>query len=155
MQHPTRYNSRDLRRTSRRTSREGGFSLIELMVVITIIGLLSGIVGVNVYQYMKTATISTTKTQIIEIENAIETFRSMKRRLPDSLDELVGDEETSFLNSEELPTDAWSEEFIYEKTGSRTYNLISLGADKAEGGDGEDADIDRKAAHRKNDERDQ
>ncbi len=140
-------------RGTRRTSRERGFSLIELMVVITIIGLLSGIVGVNVYQYMKTATISTTKSQIIIIENAIEAFRTTNRRLPDSLDELIGNEDESFLNSEELPTDAWNEEFIYEKTGSRTYNLISLGADMAEGGDGEDADIDRKAAHRKNDSR--
>ena len=126
-----------------------GFSLIELMVVITIIGLLGGIVGVNVYKYMKTATISTTKTQIIQIENAIETVRSMKRRLPDSLDELVGDEEDAFLKSEDLPTDAWGNEFVYEKTGSRTYNLYSLGADAVEGGEGEDEDIDRKSAHRK------
>jgi general secretion pathway protein G len=126
-----------------------GFSLIELMVVITIIGLLGGIVGVNVYKYMKTATISTTKTQIIQIENAIETFRSMKRRLPDSLDELVGDEEDAFLKSEDLPTDAWGNEFVYEKMGSRTYNLYSLGADAVEGGESEDADIDRKSAHRK------
>ena len=139
--------------TERRVARrQKGFSLIELMVVITIIGLLGGIVGVNVYKYMKTATISTTKTQIIQIENAIETFRSMKRRLPDSLDELVGDEEDAFLKSEEVPTDAWGNEFIYEKTGSRTYNLYSLGADGVEGGEGEDEDIDRKSARRKDDD---
>ena len=136
--------------TARRAARrQKGFSLIELMVVITIIGLLGGIVGVNVYKYMKTATIQTTKTQIITIENAIEGFRAEKRRLPDSLDELIGDEEEAYLKTDELPTDAWGNEFIYEKTGTRTYNLYSLGADGVEGGEGEDEDIDRKAAHRK------
>lgn len=126
---------------ARRTRRQSGFSLIELMVVITIIGLLGGIVGVNVYRYMKTATINTTKSQMRNIEGAINQFRMEKRRLPDSLDELVG--EDGLLDSETVPTDAWNNEFYYEPQGSKDFELISWGADGVEGGEGEEADITR------------
>jgi len=132
--------------TTRRTSRSG-FSLIELMVVITIIGLLGGIVGVNVYKYMKKATIASTKTQMRNIESAINAFRMEKRRLPETLDELVGDE--GYLDSDTVPTDAWGNDFLYEPAGSKEYDLMSLGADGVEGGEGEDADIDRAALNAK------
>ena len=62
------------------------------MVVITIIGLLGGIVGVNVYRYMKKATIESTKSQMRNIEAAINAYRLENRRLPDTLDELVGED---------------------------------------------------------------
>ncbi len=124
-----------------RVQRQHGFSLIELMVVITIIGLLGGIVGVNVYRYMKKATIASTKTQMREIEAAINAFRLEKRRLPETLDELVG--EDGLMNTDTVPTDAWNNEFLYEPRGSRDYELISWGADGIEGGEDEDADIDR------------
>ncbi len=123
-----------------------GFSLIELMVVITIIGLLAGIVGVNVVGRLKVANIQTTKAQIINIENAIKTHKMEKRRLPDSLEDLVG--EDGFLDSDEVPRDAWGNEFMYEPQGRSDFILISLGADAVEGGEDEDADIDRAAAHR-------
>lgn len=135
---------------ARRTRRQRGFSLIELMVVITIIGLLGGIVGVNVYRYMKTATINTTKTQMRNIEGAINQFRMEKRRLPDSLDELVG--EDGLLDSETVPTDAWNNEFYYEPQGSKEFELISWGADGVEGGEGEDADITRDDLRKRDDE---
>ena len=132
---------------TRRARNQRGFSLIELMVVITIIGLLGGIVGVNVYRMMKKATISTTKTQMRNIEAQIQAFRLEKRRLPETLDELVG--EDGFLDTDEVPTDSWNHDFFYEPQGSRDYELISWGADGVEGGEGEDADIDRAELRRK------
>ena len=132
--------------TPRRRPAESGFSLIELMVVITIIGLLAGIVGVNVVSYMKRASIGTTKATMIKIENEIKSFRVVHRRLPDALEDLLG--EDGFLEGDEVPIDAWGNPFIYEKQGNLDYILMSLGADGVEGGEGEAADIDRAEAHK-------
>ncbi len=133
---------------SHRTRSQHGFSLIELMVVITIIGLLGGIVGVNVMGMMRKANIGATKDQMREIVNAINVYRIENRRLPESLDDLVGDEDAPLM-SEEVPTDSWGNEFFYEPQGSRTYELISWGADGVEGGENEEEDIDLDAMRRR------
>lgn len=129
--------------TRRKQRRKGGFSLIELMVVITILGLLGSIVGASVWRYMRKANITTTRTQMRAIEDAITSYRMDNRRLPDSLDELVGEE--GYLETEEVPVDAWGNEFFYEPRGSKDYELASWGADGVEGGEDEDEDIDRAA----------
>lgn len=120
--------------------RESGFSLIELMVVITIIGILGGIVGANVFSAIKEANIQSTKTQMIDIETSIKMYKLKKRTLPNDLQELIPE----YLDADELPRDAWGNDFVYSKEGTNEYTLMSYGADGVDGGEDEDADIDRK-----------
>ena len=131
--------------------RRAGFSLIELMVVITIIGLLAGLVGVNVYSALKTANIKMTKGRMSQLESAIKRFWLDKKRNPEELSELVPD----YLESEENLKDSWGFEIEYVREGRRDFTLVSYGADGEEGGEDEDADIDREALRRTGPEEDE
>jgi len=120
-----------------------GFTLIELMVVITILGLLASIAAVNVMGFLKKAKIETTKEKMRNIQMAVKSFRLNKNRIPDSLTDLCGPEgdEDRYLESEEPPRDGWGNEFMYGAKDKRTFELVSYGADGVEGGVGEDKDI--------------
>jgi len=120
-----------------------GFTLIELMVVITILGLLASIAAVNVMGFLKKAKIETTKEKMRNIQMAVKSFRLNKNRIPQSLTELCGPEgdEDRYLESEEPPRDGWGNEFVYEAKDKRLFDLMSYGADGQEGGTGEDKDI--------------
>jgi len=123
--------------------RQSGFSLIELMVVVTIIGILASIVGANVFSAMADANIQGTKTQMVAFESAIKLYKLKKRRFPESLDQLIPD----FLDTQDgVPVDSWGNEFMYAREGSSNFTLMSYGADGVEGGETEeDQDIDRAA----------
>ena len=77
-------------------SRNQGFTLIELMVVITIIGLLASITSVAVMRHLKEAKIETTKQKMRDIKMAIQLYYMKKNRIPSALTELCGsDPETN------------------------------------------------------------
>jgi general secretion pathway protein G len=127
-----------------------GFTLIELMVVIVILGLLAGLVVPNVQRSLRKAKIQTAKTTMIRIEGAIDQFRVEKNRLPDSLEELVG--EDGILGSE-LPKDPWGGDYQYVKIDRKKFDIICLGADGQEGGeDDEDRDIHREDMRKADDD---
>jgi general secretion pathway protein G len=142
-----------LRLSSRSGSRrKNGFSFIEVMVVIIILGLLSGIVGVYLFDSAAQATVDATKTQIKGVETALDLYRLHNGRYPTTeqkLDALLNKPEVGvipnnwngpYLRSKSLPTDGWDNAFVYTSDGN-DYEIISLGADGMEGGAELDADI--------------
>ena len=126
-----------------RRRNDKGFTLIELMVVITILGLLASIVSVSVLQNLKHAKIETTKNSMRGIREGIQTFQIKKNRIPSSLDELCGpeDDENRILQCESAPLDGWKNPFVYNPRDKKHYDLVSLGSDGVEGGDGDARDI--------------
>lgn len=120
-----------------------GFTLIELMVVITIIGLLASIASVAVLNKLKTAKIETSKTSMRSIKQAISMFYMRKNRVPNELSELCGPEgdEKRELEMEEPPKDGWGNDFLYTARDKKNYDLTCLGSDGVEGGEDDAKDI--------------
>ena len=129
-----------------RKRRGKGFSLVEIMIVIVIIGLLAGLVTVNVRSYLAKAKQNSAKQEIATIVKALETFYASYSRYPtneEGLDILIKPS-TKFpepLLSGGL-TDPWGRVYQYNAPGSNgPYEVISFGEDGQEGGEGVNADI--------------
>jgi general secretion pathway protein G len=116
----------------------GGFTLIEMMVVVLIIGLLAGIVGVNVLRYLGEAQVKAAKAQIKVFEQAVELYRMDNGRYPTTdqgLEALLGGTGTDargYLKTNRIPKDPWGSEYYYVSDGE-TYTIKSLGRDKIAG----------------------
>jgi len=131
--------------------RERGFSLIELIIVLVILGLLAAVVGPKVYDKLARGKAEIAKIQIKEIEAALQLFSFEIGRYPNSnegLEALIrnpGNMESwkgPYLNKAELPNDPWGKPYVYRCPGQHgDYDLFSYGPDGVEGGDGENADI--------------
>jgi general secretion pathway protein G len=128
---------------------EAGFTLIEMMIVITIIATIATLVGLNVTKKLDKARIDSTKIQIKQLGVALEDYRRICGQYPttdQSLDALVtkptsGRECKNWDQSmQKLPQDAWGNPFTYASDGNK-FVVKSLGADNAEGGEGVNADI--------------
>jgi len=112
--------------------RAGGFSLLELTLVIVIIGLLMGVAAISLTGRVGEARVRTTEQSLMTIRNAVETYEAERASLPPSLDALV----PTYLQS--VPTDAWKNEFYYRvPTDASAYEhpfyLVSNGEDKEYG----------------------
>lgn len=131
----------------------GGFTLVELMVVIVIIGLLASIVGVNVIGYIAKAKVSAAKAQISIFEEAVSLYKIDTGEYPDNamgLDALVeqppgaiGWNRDGYMKGKtQIPLDPWNNPYEYQFPGDfSVYDIFSLGADGNDGGEEEDADI--------------
>jgi general secretion pathway protein G len=131
---------------SYRRNQHHGFSLVELMVVIVIIGLLSGVVTVSVRSYLVRGKQTVARMEIAKIAQAIDTFYSNFDRYPTNEEGLTvliekSDEFPDGLLNK-VPTDPWGRPYEYNYPGqSAPYDLVSYGADHQEGGTGADADL--------------
>jgi len=131
---------------SHHNPRRRGFSLVELMVVIVIIGLLAGATTLVMRSYLHRAKKTVARKEIATIVEALETFYSVCDRFPtneEGLALLAGPSEKfpdAILKTE--PKDPWGRPYQYNCPGrSAAYDVICYGADGREGGDGIDADI--------------
>jgi general secretion pathway protein G len=130
---------------------EKGFSLIELIVVLVILGLLAAVVGPNIYKKLAQGKGKIAQIQIKEFEGALQLFSFDVGRFPTSaegLDALLrnpGNLEAwkgPYLAKSELPKDPWGKPYVYRCPGQHgDYDLFSYGPDGVEGGEGENADI--------------
>lgn len=133
--------------------KENGFTLVELMVVIVIIGLLATIVAINVIPATDTARVEKAKADIATIEQALEQYRLDNLTYPSATEGLQ-----SLINPppslaqpqryrrggyiKKLPEDPWGRAYTYTVPGRKgAFDIGSLGADGQPGGENENADI--------------
>ena len=130
----------------RRHETRLAFTLVELMVVIVIIGLLSGVVTVSVRGYLISSKQNVAKLEISKLVQAIETFYITLDRYPTSQEGLaiLAAKSDAFPEGllDFLPLDPWGHAYEYVSPGRvRPFEIISYGADHREGGSGGDTDI--------------
>ena len=121
-----------------------GFTLIELMVVIAILGILATIVVPRMLGSVDEANVTAAKSQIQALRMAVTQFRLENNRFPESLDELINNERGKrYLDSARVPKDPWGNDYQYSVPGpdGHDYEIKSLGANGQSGGTGYDAEI--------------
>lgn len=132
--------------------RQKGFTMVELMAMLIIIGLLATGVVIRVAGRIDDARVTTTESNLRSLHNAVNQFQMDTGRWPSEelgLTELI-EEPTDvrnwrgpYLEQTELPVDAWGNEFYYERypESGRPFVIISYGADGEPGGEDLDADL--------------
>ena len=123
-----------------------GFTLIELMVVLALIGLLASIVTINVRAHMIRGKQNAARAEISTVCSALESYYTIMGRYPTTDEGLAALAQKSDKISEPLlnnvPVDPWGHPYVYNQPGrSQPYEVICLGADGREGGEGADSDI--------------
>ena len=118
------------RENNQNRKRKAGFTLVEMLVVITILGILSAVAVVGVVGHLEKASIVATRTSIAEIGKAVNIFAMAKNgKLPDSLEELTqGTDDNPGILDETALNDAWGTPFSYRKSGKK-FTITSAGPD--------------------------
>ena len=132
-------------------NKQGGFTLIELLVVLGIIALLTALVAPQVIKYLSRARSETTAVQMKNLEGAIELYYLDTGSYPSESDGLsalltapagLARWRGPYLKRRDGLLDPWAKPYIYRFPGEHgDYDLVSLGRDGRDGGEGEDADV--------------
>lgn len=134
------------------TTRTKGFTLLELLVVVLIIGLLTGIVAPRLLGQIQRSEVVAARAQLDALDKALQAFRVDMGRYPSDAEGLAalsvmptsgqGRWRGPYLKSA-VPPDPWGTPYQYRAQGSagRDFDLLSLGRDRAPGGLGDDADL--------------
>ena len=134
---------------------QAGFSLVEIMAAIAILGIVGGLVAYNVSGSLEKAKVDSTRIALSTLKQALESYRRDCHHYPNTsqgLSVLVTKPPTcknwqpgGYLEDGKIPLDSWDNEFIYYSPGvisvGAKFEIISYGADGAEGGADNDADI--------------
>jgi general secretion pathway protein G len=116
-----------------------GFTLLELLVVIVIIGLLAGYVAPRYFSQVGKSEVQVARAQVDALEKAIDQYRLDNRRYPTSEEGLAA---VQPYMKKAVPNDPWGRPYVYRIPGERSeYEVVSFGRDGKPGGTGEDADI--------------
>jgi general secretion pathway protein G len=139
------------RRGRRQNTGEAGFTLVEMLVVITIIGLIMGLIGPRVLNYLNESKVKTARIQLQSFSSALDLFYLDAGRYPTTAEGLaalvqrtpgVGAWNGPYLKGGSVPNDPWNHPYVYRAPGDRgPFDIISYGSDGQEGGTGLAADI--------------
>jgi general secretion pathway protein G len=134
-----------------RSDRQRGFTLVEMLVVITIIGLIMSLVGPRVLNYLGESKVKAAKIQIQSFSSALDLFYLDAGRYPSTTEGLSALVKPAagltawngpYLKGGTVPNDPWGKAYVYRSPGERSaYEIMSYGADGQEGGTGTAADI--------------
>ena len=115
------------------TNAKTGFSLVEIMIVIVIMGLLLGVGIPTFISQKRQANLNTTKANLAVLSGAIDSYNMEFNNYPKKLDDLLHPPKgTSFLSKKQLPKDSWGTAFMYKETPGKEhpYELYSYGPNK-------------------------
>ena len=137
--------------TPARNNGEQGFTLVEMLVVITIIGLIMGLIGPRVLNYLSESKVKAAKIQLQSFASALDLFYLDAGRFPSTSEGLaalvkqtpgVSAWNGPYLRGGNVPNDPLSHGYVYRSPGEHgPYDILSYGSDGQEGGSGVAADI--------------
>ena len=129
-----------------RSIKRSGFTLLELMVVIVIIGLLAGLVTLRTRSYLTISKQNAAKAEVSKIVEALESYYAVHNRYPTNEEGIAAlvEKTPKFPDGllSKVPKDPWGNDYVYNCPGrSSPYEVICYAADGREGGENENADI--------------